>query len=153
MNTTKIKIFDVVIHPRLETSWIHFDIEATDEKGKIYYDRSSGYGGYAPPYPAFPCCAPKNHFTTQFEFGYFLETFDVNQIIKRLGSYQWEAAIKSIKFSSQVYVCPKTYIVWKSFNEKVEGNSYYEIKELPKNRKDFYVCREQQHDVYQAFKQ
>lgn len=147
----KTKLFDVILHPRLEINWIHFDIEATDQDKKTYTHRSVGFGGYAPPYPAFPCGAGKNHFTKENRHGYTLDPLDINQIIERLGSYEWEAGLKSIKFSNQVYVCPKTYIVWQSANEKIEGTNYFEVKELPKNKNGFYHCREQDYDVYKLF--
>jgi len=146
-----IKLFDVVLHPRLEKSWIHFDIEATDENGKMYFERSSNYGSYDPPHPAFPCYAGKNHFTKEHPHGYTLEPLNINLIIRRLKSFEWQAGIKSIKFSNQVYVCPKTYIVWESAHEEKEGVSYFEIKRLPKNRENIYVCQEQNCDAWHHY--
>jgi hypothetical protein len=146
-----IKLFDVVIHPRLEVSWIHFDIEATDENGKMYFDRSSASPGYQPPYPAFPCYAGKNYFKRKYSFEHTLEPFDINQIMRRLKSFEWQAGIKSIKFSNQVYVCPETYIVWESAHEQKEGIVHFEIKRLPKNRENIYVCREQNCDAWHHY--
>jgi hypothetical protein len=145
METPPIKLFDVVLNPILKKSWIHFEIEATDETGRKYYESSRSYGVFDPPYPAFPCYAGENYFTNKHPHGYTLEPFDVNQIMRRLNSYQWIAGVKSIKFSNQVYVCPKTYIVWKLGNEKVEGTSHFEIKKLPKDKKSVYVCDEQRY--------
>ena len=65
--------------------------------------------------------------------------------MRRLNSYEWIAGVKSIKFSNQVYVCHKTYIVWQFANKKVEGTSHFEIKELPKDKKNVYVCDEQRY--------
>jgi len=143
METPPIKLFDVILHPVLKKSWVHFEIEATDEAGKKYYESSSSYGVFAPPYPAFPCYAGENYITKKYPHGYTLEPFDVNQIMRRLNSYQWVAGVKSIKFSNQVYVCPKTYAVWEFANKKVEGTSHFEIKELPKNTKYIRTCVEQ----------
>lgn len=145
METPPIKLFDVVLHPILKKSWIHFEIEATDETGRKYYESSRSYGVFDPPYPAFPCYAGENYFTNKYPHGYTLEHFDVNQLMRRLNSYQWIAGVKSIKFSNQVYVCPKTYIVWKLGDEKVEGTSHFEIKKLPKDKKSVYVCDEQRY--------
>lgn len=145
-----IKIFDVILHPRLEKRWIHFDLEAKDEKGKKYYHRSSSGYWIDPPYPAFPCEAGKHHFTGS-RYGYKLDSLNINKMIERCGSYDWEAAIKSIKFSDQVYVCPKSYIVWQFAKEHIEGTNYFKIKELPKNREEFYTCDDQYYDVYRLF--
>jgi hypothetical protein len=151
-----IKLFDVVLHPRLETSWIHFDMEATDQDKKTYYHRSEGFGGYSPPYPAFSYHAGKNHFDEpKYDFRDNLDPFDVNLLIKRLSwltvFYEWEAGLKSLKFSNQVYVCPKTYVVWQSSKKDIEGTSYFEIKELPKSKHDFWCCREQYSDAYSYY--
>jgi hypothetical protein len=81
METPPIKLFDVILHPILKKSWIHFQIEATDQTGQKYYDNSSSYGCYDPPYPAFPCYAGENHFTNKHPYGYTLEPFDVNKIM------------------------------------------------------------------------
>lgn len=143
MNKLPTKLFDVILHPILKKSWIHFDIEAIDEEGVKYFHRSSSYGCYSPPYPAFPCYAAENYFTEEYPHGYTLEPFDINEIMGRLRSFEFVAGIKSIKFSNQVYVCPKTYIVWKWAEEKVEGTSHFAIKKLPKDKKDIYVCDDQ----------
>ena len=142
MNTPPVKLFDVILHPSLKKSWIHFDIEAIDEEGHKYFDHSSSYGCYAPPYPAFPCYAGENYFTNQHPHGYTLEAFDVNQIVKRIRSHEWVAGIKSIKFSNQVYLCPKTYVLWEWAKKRVEGVSHFEVKRLPKGKKQIYVCEE-----------
>jgi hypothetical protein len=143
MDTPPVKLFDVILHPHLKKSWIHFEIEAKDETGRKYFDNSSSYGVYAPPYPAFPCYAVENHFTKKYPHGYTLEPFDVNQIMRRLDSYQWLAGVRSIKFSNQVYVCPITYVAWTFAKKKIEGTSHFEVKELPKNNKNIWVCDEQ----------
>lgn len=148
MEKPPIKLFDVVLHPILKKSWIHFQIEATDETGKKYYDNSSSYGCYDPPYPAFPCYAGENHFTNEHPYGHTLEQFDVNKIMRRLDTYQWLAGVRSIKFSNQVYVCPKTYAVWQFARKEVEGTFHFEMKELPKNTKYVRVCDEQKHLLY-----
>ena len=145
MKKPPIKLFDVILHPILKKSWIHFEIEATDETGRKYYENSRSYGVYSPPYPAFPYSAGENYITKKYPYGYTLEPFDVNQLMRRLNSFEWVAGVKSIKFSNQVYVCPKTYIVWKFGEEKVEGTSHFEIKELPEEKKSVYVCDEQTH--------
>lgn len=147
----KIKLFDVILHPRLETTWVHFDIEAEDQNGKKYYEYSRGYGGYCPPYPAFSHYAGENYFTKKYPYGCMLDPFDVNQMVKRLKSYEWEVGIKSIKFSNQVFVCPKTYIIWQSI-EKIEGTNYFEIKELPSKREDLICCREDNHKVWSVIR-
>jgi len=145
METLPTKLFDVIFHPVLKKSWIHFDIEAIDEAGKKYYERSVCYAGYDAPYPAFPYWAAENYFTEENPHGWTLEPFDINKIMTRLNSYQWVAGVKSVKFSNQVYACPKTYIVWKFGEEKVEGTFHFEIKELPEDKKSVYVCDEQRH--------
>jgi hypothetical protein len=143
METPPIKLFDVILNPVLKKSWIHFEIEATDETGKKYSENSYSYGVFDPPYPAFPYSAAENYLTKKYPHAHSLEPFDVNQIMRRLNSYQWVAGVKSIKFSNQVYVCPKTFVVWQFANKKVEGTSHFEIKELPKNTKYIRTCVEQ----------
>jgi hypothetical protein len=145
METPPIKLFDVILKPILKKSWIHFEIEATDETGRKYYENSRSYGVFAPPYPAFPYSAAENYITKEYPHAYSLEPFDINQLMRRLNSYEWIAGVKSIKFSNQVYVCHKTYIVWQFANKKVEGTSHFEIKELPKDKKNVYVCDEQRY--------
>lgn len=147
-----IKLFDIILHPSLKKRWIHFDVEAKDQNGKEYFHYSSIYGSYTPDYPAFPCSAAKNYFNKKQTWGYKLDPFDFNQLFSRIRSYQWEIGIKSIKFSNQIYVCPKTHIVWQWSKKQVEGTNYFEIEKLPKNEDDFNVCEDQYDDVYRLFK-
>ena len=153
MDKRPAKKAELHLYGRLAKTHIHYDRRVVCEDGSNYTGKSSCYGGYGGLYPSFDIDTAKDYIHGGHNAEYFPEVLNTDQLKKDVDRYQillFKLQCDTIKFYDIPFICPKSGIVWRPWDdsyEPTEYNSHYEIKELPKRRKDFYVC-EREYDVH-----
>jgi hypothetical protein len=146
------------VYPRLAKINIHYDrrLICHDDNETVCVGNSNCYGGYGGLYPSFDIDMAKDYILGGRNAEYFPEVLDIERLKKDIDTYRilpFKFECDVIKFYDIPFICPKSGITWRPYienywdHEPTEYNSHYEIKELPKRRKDFYVC-EREHDAY-----